>query len=601
MDLNYYRDEILDDDFIKDIIPPSLNQHTKSDKMDPYVNFTLFNETKDEYEHVPNTGRVHVDITKSVAPFELFQTNTPKENYDDSTNTILSETVLSKVFFSKKNINTLQSTIILNVNALLKGRSHTIGKQSEEQLQIIMRSIFLQHSKNLDFNIQEQIKDLNNKVIEFSVKTIYSNVLQYLDYIKDISSPRKVLPEPQKTNIDGEKRGYSFMTLHGIDNNPWAFKSSNLFNKTDVQGYNEITGPLIIQDTEKELVQNHMKNKIFIFYKTDTDQLIVFSPFKLITYIEKGGKIDEKIINEDQYDHKNNIIIKTFSRYDKNGKLIEKMDTIGIKMIDKNIYSDDEGISFIGELGKTKQLLLKDYDYLKGLIPSNKYLSALSLVTYIDYDFLAKKDSSYNNPSEIRINEITKEMTLHNRTIENEKKIGDGFLSLSGTFIDPNKLNINETTYDETYKHNRDTIVDDLKKVSKELTTNKRGIIQFKKVLIGPGVKNKADVFKVAILLDENKIDSLYDLVDKNNIYVTYKKVKEELKNKNYYRIIYLTSFHLLLIPPTVGDSKLDTVHSNKGPTIMLQFDKLGFFGKNKVFTFINTTNNLKYKAELMG
>ena len=51
----------------------------------------------------------------------------------------------SAIFFSRRNIEYLHQQIIKQVY-FSSNKKHIIGKQNETQLQIIMRSIFLQHA-----------------------------------------------------------------------------------------------------------------------------------------------------------------------------------------------------------------------------------------------------------------------------------------------------------------------------------------------------------------------------------------------------------------------------------------------------------------------
>ena len=64
------------------------------------------------------------------------------------------------MIFSKRNIDCIQKHIQKSV---LQKTNYRIGRQSDLQLQIIMRSIYLQYSKNLDCNYAEQIRELNKK------------------------------------------------------------------------------------------------------------------------------------------------------------------------------------------------------------------------------------------------------------------------------------------------------------------------------------------------------------------------------------------------------------------------------------------------------
>lgn len=91
---------------------------------------------------------------------------------------------LNDLFFDRVNIDALQQAIRYNV---YKGtcQKYTIDKQDETQLLIVMRSIYLQYSNNLDFEILEQIKTLNSKVLEYCVKKIIQELKMHEKYLND--------------------------------------------------------------------------------------------------------------------------------------------------------------------------------------------------------------------------------------------------------------------------------------------------------------------------------------------------------------------------------------------------------------------------------
>ena len=118
------------------------------------------------------------------------------ENDSFSGNTVkkmISENTLSKLYFSKENVKILHNTIRHTV-WIHSNKKHIISKQSETELEIIMRSIFLQYSKNQNCNIKKQIDELNNYVIEYAVNNILVEIDLYLGYINKINS----LPVPME-------------------------------------------------------------------------------------------------------------------------------------------------------------------------------------------------------------------------------------------------------------------------------------------------------------------------------------------------------------------------------------------------------------------
>ena len=74
-------------------------------------------------------------------------------------------TPLSVAYFSERNIKIIQNGIRAGVYNKSNGQ-YVIGEQNCDELKIIMRSVFLQHSKNLATDIPGQIKVLNDFVLK---------------------------------------------------------------------------------------------------------------------------------------------------------------------------------------------------------------------------------------------------------------------------------------------------------------------------------------------------------------------------------------------------------------------------------------------------
>jgi len=110
----------------------------------------------------------------------------------------LESNVLSRAFFSAKNIILLQNSIIAGVLKNSNGRFQ-IGFQDEDTLKIIMRSIFLQHSSNLPTNITQQIAALNNLVTEYCIPQICGEADAYIKYKNDVSTLSVPLQRPVST------------------------------------------------------------------------------------------------------------------------------------------------------------------------------------------------------------------------------------------------------------------------------------------------------------------------------------------------------------------------------------------------------------------
>jgi len=96
-------------------------------------------------------------------------------------------TILSDTFFSAQNIKIIQNAIRVGVYKRSNG-NYIIGEQNYDELKIIMRSIFLQHSKNLAINIREQIETLNKLVLDYSINQVYGEAEGYMKYKRDAST-----------------------------------------------------------------------------------------------------------------------------------------------------------------------------------------------------------------------------------------------------------------------------------------------------------------------------------------------------------------------------------------------------------------------------
>lgn len=142
------------------------------------------------------------DIMKS--PFVLFQSH-----FDDfytmsqeSVKGIQVETILSKVFFHPKNVDLIQKEIILAVYEQ-SDKQFWIEKQNEADIQVIMRSIFLQHARHIPDNIPGQIRELNNFVVDDVVPNIMSEILSQIGYLERTFGPRLIMDRPQNVSSAG--------------------------------------------------------------------------------------------------------------------------------------------------------------------------------------------------------------------------------------------------------------------------------------------------------------------------------------------------------------------------------------------------------------
>lgn len=137
-------------------------------------------------------GRVNLNIQNPTNDiFKLYDKIKVKDqnnsSYYNALTGNLENTELSKTFFCFKNINFLNTSL---QNAILKKSNgkYNIGPQDNDQLKIIMRSVYLQNSVNQNENIQQQVNILNNIVLGICIPQVFGEIQSYLKYKEDISN-----------------------------------------------------------------------------------------------------------------------------------------------------------------------------------------------------------------------------------------------------------------------------------------------------------------------------------------------------------------------------------------------------------------------------
>jgi len=113
---------------------------------------------------------------------------------------------LTGLFFSNDNVNLLHEDIRKYIYFNTKNNS-IIGKQSDTELKIIMKSIYLSNRPQLtDFkNIIEQVKFLNKAVIIECGKIIKTNLSQHLHYVKELNTMPQFQELPKNVSSKGTK------------------------------------------------------------------------------------------------------------------------------------------------------------------------------------------------------------------------------------------------------------------------------------------------------------------------------------------------------------------------------------------------------------
>lgn len=141
------------------------------------------------------------------APYKLYEESKirPTTIRKQALAGVLECNLLNQVFMSQENLDIVQDKIRHAV-WLASDKKFVIDRQSDMELQLIMRSLYLQYAKNIPHNIREQVEELNDLVLQEVVPKILSQVEAHIYYLFDASTQPVPLSLPQNVNSDGRKQ-----------------------------------------------------------------------------------------------------------------------------------------------------------------------------------------------------------------------------------------------------------------------------------------------------------------------------------------------------------------------------------------------------------
>ena len=165
------------------------------------INFSQFTYKQSQYnDRIINTNSINE------SSFILFQDANPKsiqmrnqmiKNMTKTTECNITD--VESLFFSNDNIELINKQLILTVWKKSK-KQYKIGFQDTDKILIIMRYVYLEFSKNLPYDLDKQIIELNCLVVGEIIADIITNFEQKLGYLRDIEKRQDPLPLPQNTS-----------------------------------------------------------------------------------------------------------------------------------------------------------------------------------------------------------------------------------------------------------------------------------------------------------------------------------------------------------------------------------------------------------------
>lgn len=143
-------------------------------------------------------------------PFSLYTPDGSGQNRRDAMerSTHLQQTQASRMFFDARNVDTLQRRLQQEIRTRTGMR---IDRQSDEQLLIVMRYVFIQSGSNMGG--AGEVARLNELVLAEIVPQVGAGLMQYIDYLRDASTLPTPIPRGQATSIKGLKTTELFKGL----------------------------------------------------------------------------------------------------------------------------------------------------------------------------------------------------------------------------------------------------------------------------------------------------------------------------------------------------------------------------------------------------
>jgi hypothetical protein len=154
-----------------------------------------------------SNGRVKIINNERIEIYPMSGAAQKKTNFnEEAIKGIHNNNPISTIFFSQTNIDALQEAIRYQVY-LQSCKKHVIGKQSETELKVIMRSIYLQYTIHTLHDVLPEIRRLNQIVLDFCIPRILQEIKMYTTYVNDINK----LPEPMARGEFQSAKGTKFL------------------------------------------------------------------------------------------------------------------------------------------------------------------------------------------------------------------------------------------------------------------------------------------------------------------------------------------------------------------------------------------------------
>lgn len=152
-----------------------------------------------------SNGRVKIINNEKLEVYHMTAPHNKLVDFDEEAiKGIHANNPLAKIFFSRTNIDALHEAIRYQVY-VKSCKKHVISRQSETELKVIMRAIYLEHGRHKTYDILPEVRRLNQHVLDFTVPRIIQEINMYITYQNDINRLPMPMDRGQFQSAKGSK------------------------------------------------------------------------------------------------------------------------------------------------------------------------------------------------------------------------------------------------------------------------------------------------------------------------------------------------------------------------------------------------------------
>ena len=136
-------------------------------------------------------------------------------HYNEAIKGEVEDNILAKVFFSKENIDILQDGLRAGVYKM-SNNEFQIPPQNVNNLKIIMRNVYFQHSNHDLNNVKGEVDRLDQIILNSIIPEVYNSAVSYNKYRIDQSSLVSPLERPKQIDRDYKHLEVNNFVLNNI-------------------------------------------------------------------------------------------------------------------------------------------------------------------------------------------------------------------------------------------------------------------------------------------------------------------------------------------------------------------------------------------------